>query len=107
MHFVCSRPPPLPPKKIFAEPLSWISLGTTVIPKRNWKQWLCKIFLGGWGGGAVNKLYYGLCEGHEWAEFTSLPPGERIPYNGLQGRLGLRGIPFLGLRYIDSRAVKG
>ena len=58
--------------------------------------------------GAVNKLYYGLCEGHEWAEFTSLPPGgERIPYNGLQGRLGLRGIPFLGLRYIDSRAVKG
>ena len=62
-------------------------------------------FLG--GGGAVNKLYYGLCEGHEWAEFTSLPPGERIPYNGLQGRLGQRGIPFLGLRYIDSRAVKG
>ena len=62
------------------------------------------------GGGAVNKLYYGLCEGHEWGEFTSLPPGgggERIPYNGLQGRLGLRGIPFLGLRYIDSRAVKG
>ena len=106
MHFVCFGPPPPPPtQKKIVEPLSWISLGTTVIPKRNWKQWLCKIFF--WGGGAVNKLYYGLCEGHEWAEFTSLPPGERIPYNGLQGRPGLRGIPFLGLRYIDSRAVKG
>ena len=32
-------------------------------------------FLFFFGGGAVNKLYYGLCEGHEWAEFTSLPPG--------------------------------
>ena len=38
---------------------------------------------------------------------SPLGGGERIPYNGLQGRLGLRGIPFLGLRYIDSRAVKG
>ena len=97
MHFVCFRPPPPPPKKI-VEPLSWISLGTTG------NNGYAKFFF--WGG-AVNKLYYGLCEGHEWAEFTSLPPGERIPYNGLQGRLGLRGIPFLGLRYIDSRAVKG
>ena len=33
-----------PPK--FASPLSSISLGTTVIPRRNRKQWLCKI-LGG------------------------------------------------------------
>ena len=27
----------------FAQPLFPISLGTTVIPGRNWKQWLCKI----------------------------------------------------------------
>ena len=40
--------------------------------------------------------------------FYLAPPwGEGIPYNGLQGRLGPRGIPFIGLRYIDSRAVKG
>ena len=76
MHFVCFRlPPPPPPQKKIVEPLSWISLGTTVIPKRNWKQCLCKMFFFFGGGGAVNKLYYGLCEGHEWAEFTSLPPG--------------------------------
>ena len=68
MHFVCSRPPPPQKKKQqnFAQPLSWISHGTTVIPKRNWKQWLCKT----WGGGGVNKLHYGLYEGTEWAEFT-------------------------------------
>ena len=27
-------------------PLSWISLWTTVIPQRNWKRWLCKIWVG-------------------------------------------------------------
>ena len=39
-----------------------ISLGTTVTPKRNWKQWLCKFNRQGGGGGVVNKEHYGLCE---------------------------------------------
>ena len=32
-------------------PLSWISLWTTVIPQRNWKRWLGKIWVGEGGGG--------------------------------------------------------
>ena len=105
MHFVCFRPPPPPQKKncrTIVLDFSWDHCNTQEKLETMVMQ---NFFLR--GGGAVNKLYYGLCEGHEWAEFTSLPPGERIPYNGLQGRLGQRGIPFLGLRYIDSRAVKG
>ena len=38
-----------------------ISLGTTVISRRNWKQWLCKIL-------GVYKGHYGLCENGEWAK---------------------------------------
>ena len=30
----------------FAKPLSSISLGATVLFKRNWKQWLCNFFKG-------------------------------------------------------------
>ena len=37
--------PPLPPPKHFAEQLSLISLGTTVVPRRNLKQWLYKILV--------------------------------------------------------------
>lgn len=37
-------------------PLSWISLWTTVIPQRNWKRWLCKIWVGEGGGGGANDL---------------------------------------------------
>ena len=37
---------------------------TTVIPRRNWKQWLCKIW-GGEGGRGVNKKHYGLYESSE------------------------------------------
>ena len=36
----------------FAYPLSTISLGTTVLLRRNWKQWF-------WG---ANKVHFGLCE---------------------------------------------
>ena len=42
MHVVYPLPPPPPPPQHFA--LSSISLGTTVIPRRNWKQWLYKIW---------------------------------------------------------------
>ena len=38
MHLVY---PPRTPQN-FAEQLSSISPGTTVVPRRNWKQWLCK-----------------------------------------------------------------
>ena len=57
-------PPPPPPN--FAKPLSCISAKTTVTPRRNRKQWLCKIFSGReLGGGGVNKVLYGLCESSE------------------------------------------
>ena len=36
--------------------LSSISLGMTVIPSRNSKQWSCKKYFG------VNNMHYGLCE---------------------------------------------
>ena len=51
-----------------------ISLGISVIPRRNWKQWLCNFFGGGEGGGwgqGVNKVYYGLCENDESCEHLS------------------------------------
>ena len=59
MHLVY---PPAPTQN-FALPFSSISLGTSVIPRRNWKQSLCKF-----GGRGVNKMYYGLCENCEWME---------------------------------------
>ena len=40
----------------FAIALFLFSLGTIVSPKGNWKQCLCKI----WGGGGLNKKYYGI-----------------------------------------------
>ena len=45
MHLVYPPPPPAPPpkKKKFSEQLSSISLGMTVVPRRDSKQWLCKI----------------------------------------------------------------
>ena len=57
MQLVYSPPPP--PKK--KGPLSSISIGSTVIPRRNWKQWSCKI-LGlkkvpyGFGGNGEKKV---------------------------------------------------
>ena len=57
-------PHPAPPPN-FAKPLSWISAKTTVTPRRNRKQWLCKIFSGREWGGGVNKVLYGLCESSE------------------------------------------
>ena len=54
--------PPPPPHK-FCLPLCSISLRTTVIPRRNWNQWLWK----NWGrGGRGNKMHCGLCENGEW-----------------------------------------
>ena len=60
MHLVY---PPSPPQN-FAEPLFPISPRYYSRPKRNLKQWFCKI--SGGGGGRVNKLHYGLCENGEY-----------------------------------------
>ena len=52
---------PPPKKKKNMWPLSSISIGSTVIPRRNWKQWSCKI-LGlkkvpyGFGGNGEKKV---------------------------------------------------
>ena len=50
--------------KILHNLLSLISLGMTVIPRRNWKQWhMHNVFLAGEGGGeGGDKVHYGLCE---------------------------------------------
>ena len=51
--------------------MSYISLGMTVIRRRNWKQGSCKFFLFGGGGGwrGVNKVLYGLGESSEFLGF--------------------------------------
>ena len=59
MHLICLPPPPPPTKKNLPQPLFFISPGYYSLPKRNWKQCLCKIF--GDGGGRGNKLHYGRC----------------------------------------------
>ena len=41
-----------------------ISLGTAVIPKRNKKERLCKIFFF-FGGGGANKVHHGRCASGE------------------------------------------
>ena len=48
----------------FCTPLSSVSLGTTVIPRRNWKKLLCKIL-------EVNNVYYGRSENNK---LSSQPP---------------------------------
>ena len=35
----------------------------TIVPKINWKQWLCKIL-------GINKEYYGLCENGDYKAFV-------------------------------------
>ena len=51
-----------PPPQILHTHCLQFSFGRTVIPRRNWKQWSCKI----WGGGGVNTVHSGLCEKSEW-----------------------------------------
>ena len=34
-------------------------------PKRNRKQCVCKLLVGGGGGEGVNKVHYGICENDE------------------------------------------
>ena len=71
MHFVCSAPPPPPPPK-----KSKKKNGRTTVLDFSWDhcntqeklETMVMQNLG--GGGAVNKLHYGLYEGSEWAEFT-------------------------------------
>ena len=56
MHLV--YPPPLPQeKKLHNHCLCF--LGTTAVPRTNWKQRLCKIL-------GVNKVQYGSCENGEY-----------------------------------------
>ena len=64
-----------PPK--FCMNMPSICLGTTVIPRRKWKEWY--VFgEGGWGGGGqgANKVHCGLGKNGEQSLFrvTSLPP---------------------------------
>ena len=55
-------PPPFPPA---APALSLVFLGTTVIPGRNWRQWLWKLL-----GGKQGYAYYGQCENGEFSPFN-------------------------------------
>ena len=42
-----------------------------MIPMRNWKQWLCNLFLAmGGGGGVVNKVHCGLDEKCQYLTLT-------------------------------------
>ena len=61
----------------FAWPLFSISLGTIVIPWRNWKQRLCKI------------LHYGQCESCELPSHREKPAS--IPYVSVQCRFLMKG----------------
>ena len=56
MHLVCAPTPPPPTQFNF----SWDGCNNG----RNEKRRLCKIG-GGWGGGGVNKVYYGICANGE------------------------------------------
>ena len=49
----------------FAYLLSSISLGMTVVPWRNWRQWSSNISFF-WGGGEGDNVHHGLCENGEW-----------------------------------------
>ena len=59
MHLVRPPPPP-PPKKKIHNNCRRSLLGRLLIPRRNWKKWLCKVFWWGRGGG-VNRMHYRLC----------------------------------------------
>ena len=68
IHLVC---PPPPPPNLFAQSLSWVSLGTAVILRRNEKQRLSNFF-GEWGGGAKGREQGALWEMRKWL-IASLP----------------------------------
>ena len=55
----------------FAGPLSSISFGRTVIPRRNWKQWLSDATF--WG--IIKVQYYGLCENDKFELLTMTAVG--------------------------------
>ena len=59
----------------FAEALSSISFGRTVISRRNKKQRSCKIWAGGGGWGGQNKLRYGCCVNFEWLNKAIIQSG--------------------------------
>ena len=54
-HIICTLFTP----HNFAQLLSSMSLGTTVLPRRNWKKKVYVKF------GGVNRLHFGLCENGE------------------------------------------
>ena len=60
-----TRWPPLPtPQKSFAKLLFFISPGYGSCPRRNWRQYLCKIF---WG---ANKVHYGRSANSEYTKYS-------------------------------------
>ena len=64
IHLVCPPAHPPPPQKKNCISIVFNSLGTTVIPRRNWKQTLCKLL--GWRGKQdvqmVNRLFIHVVE---------------------------------------------
>ena len=76
LHFHISHNTPCLPPKHFAQGLSFISLGTTVMTSRYKKQKLCKSFVG------ANKVYCGGCASGELAGRYSghyISPGSCMP----------------------------
>ena len=67
-RFLCPRPPLLLRAPNQNRHATQATLGTTVLPRRNWKQWLSEIW--GWGGGGVNNVHYDLCKN---GEFSHIP----------------------------------
>ena len=54
------------PTEILHNHLSFISLGMTVMLRRNWKQWLCIILFFFFFGGGGGNVPYGVCENGEY-----------------------------------------
>ena len=59
LHLHASHNAPCFPPKVMNKNCLYIRLGTTVTPRKNEKQRLCKIWAGVGGGGGANKGNYG------------------------------------------------
>ena len=61
LHLHASHNAPCFLPKVMNKNCLYIRLGTTVIPRKNEKQRLCKIWAGVGRGGGANKVNYGRC----------------------------------------------